>query len=290
MIKLFLQTIQKAYSKNNLTKLEILLNQLIKISPIPTIPIEKGLIIERIRNNYKGEIFYSESELSFRTDPWNVKEFGRANLPNSSRFYGSIKSNYIDEIRIVNVMETNKAFRENKRIKKTQVFTSGQWITNTDLKAAIFPFYKSAIIYNEEVKFHALKFESIIDKFSKEQKSTYKSILNFISYHYGLKTINNHLDYACSALISELLFINEDFDAILYPSVRANYTTYNLVLEPHVVMDKLSFINAAMFELFLDGRKAFIDNIAYAQINRENKIFWNFTERATNAEIKKYLK
>jgi hypothetical protein len=286
MIDLFLRNIKIAYDRHDLTKLERLVKQLLNITPVPKLEIQFGVPIQRLRNNYHSELFTSEDEISFRQDYRNIKEFGRCNFPNSSKFYGSLNSKYINETRIVNVLETNKEFREKKMVRKRQIFTSGEWITTQPLNVAIFPFDRNAILYNEEIKFHAEKFGSIIGEFTPEQKVIYKRVLKFISYYYSLKHIFNPLDYTISAYITELLFDKYGFDGILYPSVRAEYKTYNLVIEPNSVISKLRLDKAAMFELYLVRKNAFIDNVAYADISRGFKLYWNYTERTSETELK----
>jgi len=60
--------------------------------PFTTAIIGKGAIIERGRINKNGETFYSEFDISYRTDTGNIKKFGRANQPFHSRFYGAMPS------------------------------------------------------------------------------------------------------------------------------------------------------------------------------------------------------
>ncbi|MDE3236245.1 MAG: hypothetical protein KGO81_09850 [Bacteroidota bacterium] len=289
MIDFLLRDIQLAHKRRDLSKLEILIHELLTISPIPVVEISENVSLERLRNNYKGEIFHSEADISFRQDYWNIKEFGRANFPSSSKFYCSLASKYVKDIRIVNVLETNKEFRQKQVIKKRQVFTSGQWITNSILKVAVFPFNQSAILYNEEIGFHSNKFYQIINNFSEEQRMIYKKTLRFISYFYSLKEIMNHYDYTVSAYLSEFIFDKYNLDGILYPTVRAQFRTYNLVLRPEVSLSKLTFTKAAMFELILIGKKAVIDNIADGEKDNLNNIYWNYTERTSEGVVSKLL-
>lgn len=289
MIDILLRNIENAAEQHNLSKMEFLINQLLEIAQIPIIKIAPGLEVQRIRNNYHGEIFYSESEISFRMDVVNIKEFGRCNFPNSGKFYCSLSSKYINEIRLVNVLETNKIFRENLSIKKRQIFTSGQWICQQPLFVAVFPFNKYAKGSNREIQQHASKYEEKIESFGKTDRENSKKILPFISYYLGKKKINSQWDYLISAFFSELVLAKYDIDGILYPSSRVNFKTYNLVLEPYA-LNKLKFSKSAMFELFLNRKKGFIDNIADGEIESENKIFWTQIDRTSNKILDALLK
>jgi len=92
-----------------------------------------------------------------------------------------------------------------------------------------------------------------------------------------------------SAYISEFIFDKYHLNGTLYPSVRAQFKTYNLVLNPYISLRKLTFKNAAIFELFLNRKNALIDNVAYAEIDMNNKIYWNYTERTSEIILNKLL-
>lgn len=284
MIDLFLRNIGKAAESRDLAKLEQLIHQVLAILIIPRVEIIPGTEVQRIRNNYKGEVFFSEPEISFRSDIWNIKDFGRCNLPNSSKFYSSLSSKYIKEIRLANVLETNKVFRDNLSIRKRQVFTSGKWITRLPLTVAIFPFNRYAKGSNEEISLHAHKYEEIISSFNNSEKQIANKVLPFISYHLSKKHIKSHWEYAISAFFREFILDKYNLDGILYPSVRTNYKTYNLMLEPES-LNKLEFTQAAMFELFIDRKKAFIDNVADGEITSYDKILWTQIERSSEKEL-----
>lgn len=269
MIEILLNSLTRAYLNSDLVVTQKLVFQLLSLTPIPRLEIGANVQIQRLRNNYNGELFTSEEEISYRRDPWNIKEFGRANFPYSSKFYGSLSSKYIDAIRVVNVLETNREFRDGKMDKKRQVFTSGEWVTIQPLKVAIFPFHKAAIIQNEEVESHARIFNSFVDKFPLEQSGMIKKVLKYVSFFYSNRNIHKHFDYLISAFVSEFIFDIYKLDGILYPSVRATYKTNNLVLDPQSVLSKLRLDKAAMFELFLNGKNAYIDNVAFAEISTD---------------------
>ena len=289
MLDLFLRNITVAAYRHDLSKVEKLVTQLLEFAPIPIVQIDHNSKFQRVRNNYHGEIFLSESEISFRKDAWNIKEFGRANIPYSSKFYCSLSSKYINEIRLINVLETNKEFRQKQSIRKRQVFTSGQWVSTRPLYVAIFPFNKFAVISNDEIRSHLEKYQTIMNTFSKEQQQNCKRILPFISHFLSAKHINNHWDYLISAFCSELILDKYNLDGILYPSVRADFKSYNLVLQPEAVLNKLYLQKAAMFELLLNRQIAVIDNVADGEISFGNTILWSQLERTSENKMNRML-
>jgi hypothetical protein len=289
VIELILNNIKKAQNEHSFSKLEKLVPDLLNTTPITTLDIQKGVPIERVRNNYNGEYFFSEDELSYRKDKWNIKEFGRANIPFSSKFYGSLKSEYIHETRVVNVLETNKIFRQNRSIRKRQIFTSGQWVTNDTLKVAVFSHNPLAIVNNEEIKKHVLQLDNVIFNLSSTERAICKKVIKFLSYYYGKPNIYTHLDYCTSALVSEHAFDKYKLDGILYPSVRSKYKAYNVVLNPLIADTKLFFNNAAMFELMINRNNVVIDNLASGRILNNNRIEWDYLERTSDKVLNHFL-
>lgn len=288
MLSLFLRNINKASFNRDLPALEKLIHQLLKFCPIPVVTLERNSQIQRIRNNFKGEIFTSEKEISYRRDIVNISEFGRANFPNSGMFYGALSSKYLNEIRVVNVLETNKEFRENLSVQKKQVFTSGQWLINFPLRVAIFPFNKFAKIKNAEIRFHSSQYDQIISSFSLSEQAISNTVLPFLSSYFSIKDIKSHWDYILSAFFSEFVLEKYNLDGILYPSVRADFKAYNLMLCPSAA-NTLHFNNAAMSELFLNRKSAFIDNMASGEVTPVNNIIWTQLERTSEMTLNKIL-
>lgn len=97
----------------SLTSYNKLVNALTSLQFVPfvTTLLKKGHTIERARINKPGEIFSSESQISYRTDYPNIKSYGRANVPHFSLFYGAIESDTIKHPRFVNLLETSEIFR-----------------------------------------------------------------------------------------------------------------------------------------------------------------------------------
>ena len=186
-------------------------------------------------------------------------------------------------------METNKVFRDNLSIRKRQVFTSGNWVIRQPLIVAVFPFNKFAKSVNSEIYSHAEKYEEIISSFNSNERQIANKALPFISYHLSKKHIKSHWDYSISAFFSEFIIDKYNLDGILYPSVRTNYKTYNLMIEPPSI-NKLELTQAAMFELFIDRKKIFIDNLADGKITLDNKILWTQIERSSEKELRLRLK
>ena len=77
-------------SKTSYAKIFNLISKGIGPVPILTITHPKGNFIQRARINNGKELFFSENEISYRTDIQNIIKFGRANRSSfQSLFYGA---------------------------------------------------------------------------------------------------------------------------------------------------------------------------------------------------------
>ncbi|GAA4203904.1 hypothetical protein GCM10022289_20900 [Pedobacter jeongneungensis] len=122
-----------------------ILNEL-KFIPFVTAKLRAGHHIERARINEPGQIFYSESELIYRTDAHNLRTFGRANCTRTGNLYGAIKTEHIEYPRIVNLFEIYEIFRNNdQQSVDTFTMTVGKWRIKQDFEIVEMVFNQSNI-------------------------------------------------------------------------------------------------------------------------------------------------
>lgn len=289
MIEILLNELASCHFKQKFEAMRECLSIISEITPIGVVQIRPNTFIERIRNNYNGEIFSSKNEISYRKDLHNITEFGRANIPYTSIFYGSLSSSYINEIRVVNVLETNKEFRFSKPIKKRQIFTSGRWRTIYPLTLALFSFNREAALNNLEVLNDSIQLSKLFSALPYSQRKAFVESNTFLSNFFTMKSIRSHLDYSLTAFFSDIILEKMPIDGILYPSVRAGYRTYNIALKPSVVEFKTQFEIAAMFELFAYKKSTVITNVAIADIDGYGSFSWNYEKKENQTIVEKLL-
>jgi hypothetical protein len=247
------------------------IHEVIVSIPFPTVALDDRELIERIRNNYDGEIFESWTQLSARKDINNIQTYGRLNVPYSSVFYGTLEGANLDMARITTIMETHKIFR-NDIIDATlqQIFTTSQWKVNGNLTLLIIPFHNASDM-SQRIKTTAVKF---LDRFVRDFPQDYPSfikLLNFFSQQLA-KPVLDHEQYKFTAALSEVFLKDYHLDGIIYPSIKTGYQTENIAVKAESV-NKLELFKVAMFELFIHKKQTFIDPIAYATdlgVKKEN--------------------
>jgi hypothetical protein len=129
--------------------------QTLILIPFVTAKLNKGYHIERGRINKPDEIFTSEKEISYRTDYKNIENYGRANVPHFSLFYGAIQSDIIEHPRLVNLLETSEIFRnlkENNVDKADFVMTLGKWRITNEMEIVEIVFDENSIKNSNDVK------------------------------------------------------------------------------------------------------------------------------------------
>jgi len=234
--------------------------------PFVTAILKKGHSIERARINKPGEIFSSESQISYRTDYENIKSYGRANIPHVSLFYGAIESDVIKHPRFVNLLETSEIFRnlEKDEIENADfIMTVGKWIVKEDIEIVEMVFDEKSIENSADVKrsyeFHLQK----LTNEHPEHKEQFELILKFFSNQFAKKEINSHFDYMVSAAYADMAINWKGHLGLTYPSVKTDYLGQNVVLTPFAVEKYLDLEIVAMYRVQKQGKKSLISPVKH---------------------------
>jgi len=181
------------------------------------------------RNNNYFDLFYFEKDITYRTDIKNIKTFGRANFPNSSKFYGAIPTNEIDEGYLISILETSTNIRN--EIDGIEFFTVGQWVTKREFNVV-------TIVPDLSIKKLSEINEYLIQLFN-NYKSSNSFTADQLAFHeligveFSKKVkINQENEYALSSAFSEAILQNPNIGGIIYPSVQSKYKGINIVLNP----------------------------------------------------------
>ncbi len=252
----------------SLTSYNKLVNALTSLQFVPfvTTLLKKGHTIERARINKPGEIFSSESQISYRTDYPNIKSYGRANVPHFSLFYGAIESDTIKHPRFVNLLETSEIFRnlEKNEVENADfIMTVGKWIIKEDIEIVEMVFDEKSIENSADIK---RSYEFHLEKLTTEHpehKEQFKLILRFFSNQFAKKDINTHFDYMISSAYADIALNWRDHKGLTYPSVKTDYQGQNVVLTPFVVDKYLDLEITAMFRVQKNGKKSFISPLKH---------------------------
>ena len=247
------------YSETHIRDFSKALPNELKKMPVILLNFPKGRAIYRCRRHESMKYsYFFEKDISYRTDIENIKEFGRCNLPHSSKFYGSVDSQDIQQGHVVAVFETSPILR-NGLSGGIERYTIGKWIAKKDIEfVAIKPpagEEKDSDIYRELLRIFSEKW---VEKgVSEEQKEFYELLGVEFSKQV---TRGESFKYSITAHISEYFLSHHEVKGIIYPSVQANSKGLNVVMNP-VIFDQCFEIDKILIgDLFVVGKESFFNN------------------------------
>ncbi|MBL4898606.1 MAG: hypothetical protein JKX76_03040 [Colwellia sp.] len=233
--------------------------------PFTTAIVKKDGYIERGRINYNGEIFYSEKEISYRTDRKEISEYGRANIPGVSRFYGAFPSTEVKYARITLFAELCKEFQVEPVQDMDTTMTIGRWRIKEDFEVAEIVFSKE-YLKNPETQVSLNKWMDLInEKNSEFSKEEYKKLLIFFSERFAKKDISHHEEYKLSCAYTDMALYGAGLHGVSYPSSKTKYLSNNIVLPVETVEKFLDLEIIAMFRLKVKNGKGAVVPIAICE-------------------------
>ncbi|MFT3796569.1 hypothetical protein [Flavobacterium sp.] len=279
--------------KDNLEKIEFenikeLIRETLFEMPLATAILEKNSTIERIRINGNRKFFTTQSELSYISDEEIIKtclkNYGRANKPFQSLFYGATESSKIQVPRITAYRETSRFFREsNSILLEGELFTRGTWKNKEDLKIVEIVFCEEVFKSNPDIlEYYKIQFQQL-----NEYPEIALKQLQFFSNEFARK-IKSNFDYKISAAFTDVvLYENQNsYAGIIYPSVQTNYEGNNIVLKPTIVDQHLELKSVSTHRFHRSSKKQFLVNYFYTEDLGSNKsnFVWDLSQ--CNEELK----
>lgn len=235
--------------------------QSLQIIPFVTANLKKGFHIERARINNPNQIFYSEHEISYRTDYQNIKKYGRANEPYFPLFYGAFQSDIIEHPRLVSLFETSEIFRnlDTEEVDEADfIMTVGKWEIKEDIEVVEIVFDEESIKNSPNIKrSYDFQVKNLTEKLP-GQKDKIEKILTFFSNQFAKKEIKSHFDYMVSAAYADLAINYRNHMGLTYPSVKTDYQGQNVVLTPSVVENYLELKIVSMFRVKKEGKETIV--------------------------------
>lgn len=222
--------------------------------PYTTALVKKGAHIERGRINEDGKLFTSEFDISYRTDLGNIQEFGRANKPVQSRFYGSMPSKEIQWARATILAELIQSYKKiPKSDWKELTFTVGRWHAKEQFEVADVCFSEK-YFNNHELKTRYEEWVSTM-KGSQMSEKEYQDLLFFFSDEFAKTEIKSHHDYKLSCAYADFAIYSNRLHGVSYPSVQMEYKANNIVLTQEAVEQFLELREVAMFRFVPNSGK-----------------------------------
>lgn len=178
-----------------------------------------------------------------------ILEFGRANIPGVSTFYGSSSL----KLACAEVIQDVKySFDQSKELLNVTV---GEWITKKPIILAPLLYSEKVINVRKDISYHVHQNKKYMKgRYTDESIDIHDLIINFFSNQFAKKDIKSHHDYKISAFYSKILYEmntvhknnDEDinYDGILYPSVVMNFLGTNISLFDIDLNSKIELKNA----------------------------------------------
>lgn len=242
------------------------------------ITIEPGAIISRVR---KGNGYKSRKELSYPPVE-SCQSCQRANLPNSTMFYGTIsdsKSPTVDN-RAIAMSECSSLAREGKESKGIEYFTISNWCTRKTLRLATIVDDKVFENISNNTLLQVAK--SKYDEF--KILPEYEEYARFVAAEFS-KPVEKDYEYLISAAIAYAYVHLSNFDGIMYPSVRiGGQMGMNIALKPDVADSSLALQNVGELVYYKNGERGIVivDKLAELQS-------WNYFDHPVKPATERVL-
>lgn len=236
--------------------------------PIVEYKIRKGQAVYRCRRmNKTSNIFYFESDISYRKDIANITTFGRANTPRQSVFYGSLTSEELPDGILPTIKETSGMFIEPEDQvwhEGYESYTIGMWTAKEDIYVSVIP---PAGKFKKQTKLN----EQISRAFEEGEKNSVTPISPEAKEFYNLmgheicKDVQPgaHMQYGVTAIFSAYLLSQRI--GIAYPSVKTEQQVLNVAFEPQKFDQLFNFERAGVVDLFKFGKDAMIRHLWVAE-------------------------
>lgn len=242
------------------------------------ITIEPGAIISRVR---KGNGYKSRKELSYPPVE-SCQSCQRANLPNSTMFYGTISDSESPTVdnRAIAMSECSSLAREGKESKGIEHFTISNWCTRKTLRLATIVDDKvfENICNNTLLQVAKSKYDEF--KILPE----YEEYARFVAAEFS-KPVEKDYEYLISAAIAYAYVHLSNFDGIMYPSVRiGGQAGMNIALKPNVADSSLALQNVGELVYYKNGEHGIVivDKLAELQS-------WNYFDSPAKPAIETVL-
>lgn len=243
------------------------------------ITIEPGTIISRIR---KGIGYNTRKELSY--PPVEIcRSCQRANLPNSTMFYGTIADTETPTVdnRVIAVSECSSLAREGKGSKGIEHFTISNWFTTKTLRLATIVDDKvfEEISNNTLLKVAKSKYNEF------KILSEYDEYARFVAAEFS-KKVDNDYEYLISATIADEYVHQSNFDGVMYPSVRiGGQAGMNIALKHNMADSSLALHNVGELVYYKNREHGFV--IVDKLLDLQS---WNYFDCPSKPPIEQLLK
>jgi hypothetical protein len=222
-------------------------------------PLQYGKMLTRAR---LGCGYTQISELSYLPQDKNQK-CQRASMPNRTMFYGTLEEGeLLDKTRIIATSECSQLLRGGENTKGIEQITFGRWAVIKDINLIVI---LDDEIYNDVSENPLLtKLKVAYSNFlttapEPEIEENAKQISNFFAREFSKDNIQNDYDYFLSAVFTEVITNDHNYDGVMYPSVRSGgQWGFNVAIKPNIVDNNMILDKVLETTLYKNEKKTLL--------------------------------
>src|SRR6185437_12031584 len=282
---LILETIEKL-NDESLFKLsdEEVMKELLNFKNLAFIvtKIRKGDYIYRVRiqdqdEEHPEKRYKNKCHFNYRTNVDEIKEYGRGNLPYNSMFYdsvyatGSIESKKVHMTAYMEVSSILHNYEDTNR--KHEFFYTSEWQVKEDFEVVAIINHEKYQKNNESAKYLASKYNEFAKEF-KEDATNLNLMIDYIAGQYAREVKKDeNWKYKISANYTQYL-LSKGLAGVLYPSVKAEGESFNIVMPPERADELLNLTGVALSESHTIGKESIIGHCLFGRIDNYGNVIW----------------
>lgn len=233
--------------------------------PVLRFYLYPGTVLIRQRINLPRAEFKKVSDLGY-PPAHCIHSYERANVPNQSMFYAcSFSGNYKADgdnqsppPRVVALMETSSFYRDTQA-SGIERCTVSRWDVVEDLELVAMPFWGEYSRACKDILAIKDAWNREIVKYDINQEGL--ELVEYMAKEIGKHFSSNIEYFKISNFVNYLLNVNEktkNVDGIIYPSVPAAGSGFNVALKPTIVREKIQFSGASLCHLLKRKEQSYL--------------------------------
>lgn len=247
-----------------------------------------GLVRQRV--NLIGTEFYEVSELSY-PPLLCVTKYERANVPYQPMFYAcSFPRGYNDEThppRVIALQETSSFFKDilASGIERSTV---SRWEVVEKIELVALPFLADYNMPNTDIQTIKDEWNNAIGNSSFNQEG--RELVEYMAKEIGKDFSSNVEYFKIANFVNYLLNVNDktkNTDGIIYPSVPAGGSGFNVAIKPAVVDEKIKFVGAGLCHLLKKGKQSSL-HVMKQSVSVDDGVITYKDKDMNDAEMKMY--
>lgn len=247
-----------------------------------------GLVRQRV--NLIGTEFYEVSELSY-PPLLCVTKYERANVLYQPMFYAcSFPRGYNDEThppRVIALQETSSFFKDilASGIERSTV---SRWEVVEKIELVALPFLADYNMPNTDIQTIKDEWNNAIGNSSVNQEG--RELVEYMAKEIGKDFSSNVEYFKIANFVNYLLNVNDktkNTEGIIYPSVPAGGSGFNVAIKPAVVDEKIKFVGAGLCHLLKKGKQSYL-HVMKQSVSVDDGVITYKDKDMNDAEMKMY--